>query len=1538
MRSSRHAKVIRSRISKDSDQSSYWTQDDEETCYSSDESESRHHDDDDDDSTENDGHEYYDDDDEDDDETCSIVSATDHTRDDVSASYHSREEEVEDEEDDGISHTQRLQSFGGDEEDDEDDEVDNISTENKLKDIGIVVRASDLSNYSIDTSKSVESAEEEEFQAFVKEHERVKKEVESAGGGSKSSGGSVGLLWMFGLAGIANEEDEDDIVVSLPSILAEDDDDDDDDENENEEEESTHSVELEGNDSVLEDDTHGPSTVENSARLAVASNETMDRTKYKSGCFVNFMSADSETITGSYGGLRDGEVLIAENSTVSSHGSVSLQGSETYDDEDNGVSYTETNTLTAADTATYADAESDTETATFDDETATYEDTATYAETASYTEGDTLVDVTEPMEESTANKPSYSFWMCCGQSDVHSAVESFRGAQFDDVVGADITPVQHNQDKKNTTPTSVTEDVPTTILNTNGKNYRKTSSAKDNNVQKSEQSSYVPTFGPRIDCDDDEPSCDSTINTDNREFEPTLRNSQGKLLEQKLSNKMPPLHLAQVSTSIAEKGLQPTPVAVKNNDLVESVPPIGDNEGCAGVKQEVFAALQSSASSDDSKSYSDYRSYSDTEGDTSVNPNPNLGNLIATSSSSVSGTHDDATDGTNRSISVATHRLIRAEAVDASEMMELTLAATQSAERKIESKEKEAFGKGFDEEDPFDEESHVRYTQDGVSFMFCVRQEYVQHSQGISSSDMRECSTEKLRQNLSEEQKLFEVEDTNAGNNEVAAAGDGDADSGTDESTPKKKKAELLEDYDISEIVHGRRIFKPKSKMGAKVVAKRGSALGEDARTKVPNPRPRPSHPFSATIGSRRARRLNALKAHREFLYGQPERMESEQFQSIQQGAAVIHSEGARSRQSRTSPGDPNRDDDLPHTSMAQNVDFQAKSDQNEANSEVCRASAFARDLEKLQLMETPTSNSVVEDGQDLPFDPQDDDALADLVRNALKGTMFSRDDSANRAAPQEKGMLAPTQNTTDIDNVIPDMWRAAYSFLGMTSQDANGSTGIPQDNDALRCTHFDPNPTRHWNTVIQTKSSKPDQSIDDSSNSQPGVIPLVPQSSTNEDGVLSGEANQTENDRSRADENAERSSPDVTSNSDAAVLDHSRSKRDSEQNEPEKDASRFNVDGIPLELKPTKIWKAFDSFSLATSVAEEGGYSVASVDVAADSPTIDGPKIDQQSLEPPSRTEDKLDSLTEASSPPPTSKDRPQNRLQQQPPKPIYVKPHTEKLRPLDVHKNSSRNSLSNFDQGASTRTKKQRKDSRAAPPPTCEDDDTSDDDRKWLEERQTSQQSSPLPKTDLPPPSISDVHQLRVLDVRARLNQRRTARVFKTTTTTAAAATITSEGTTTAVVVVTAPAAVTKTGDGSSRRRRRQTTVRDDSSASADDEFFDALTFEDDGPEEEEEDDDDDEKQQQQAQEPPPSSVQTTAQKHLRPKKPHQSGQPISPATNDHLLGVDRQTHQHPGMNKGVQYDMRDEVETEGSRGTNPFSVVSPVGSNLSADFSLD
>mmetsp|Transcript_9131 Transcript_9131/g.22672 ORF Transcript_9131/g.22672 Transcript_9131/m.22672 type:complete len:1479 (+) Transcript_9131:313-4749(+) len=321
-----------------------------------------------------------------------------------------------------------------------------------------------------------------------------------------------------------------------------------------------------------------------------------------------------------------------------------------------------------------------------------------------------------------------------------------------------------------------------------------------------------------------------------------------------------------------------------------------------------------------------------------------------------------------------------------------------------------------------------------------------------------------------------------------------------DEEEPAKRriKAESLDDYDISEIVHGRRPYKSKT--------------DDDGL------------PVSAASASnptgRRERRKMALKAHREFLY---------KSRSIDSNASFTK-EGAA------------------HEDEKSKV---VNGDGNSIDPSLLSNSIVQEDLGKMQSEGKP-------------------DALIDLVRNAFNSMMLPKNDESEpsqvnndnvNVATSEKSPVQSDNNAPTSFGPIDDVLEVAFRFFSPPEEMTSPLIKEAQkgQKEILMVTNFDPNPAAKGVTVEEESNC----SIAES-----------------------------ESDESASSEDTSSSMGDDSNLSDTAVVRNSRLKITSPVAITAKNDSHFNAAGIPLELRPKKIWRAFDSgVGVSQSVAITGPF-----------------------------------------------------------------------------------------------------------------------------------------------------------------------------------------------------------------------------------------------------------------------------------------------------------------------------------------------------------
>jgi hypothetical protein len=282
-----------------------------------------------------------------------------------------------------------------------------------------------------------------------------------------------------------------------------------------------------------------------------------------------------------------------------------------------------------------------------------------------------------------------------------------------------------------------------------------------------------------------------------------------------------------------------------------------------------------------------------------------------------------------------------------------------------------------------------------------------------------------------------------------------------DQESAKRIKAEDLDNYEISEIVHGRRAYKSKT--------------DEDG---LPIP---VSNPSETTV--RRERRKKALEAHREYIY----KSHSIDTNPSKDGA---DNTGRRSR------------------STAFSDSTQAINDEKSSPRE-----GGPSDL----------SNSIVQEGVSAPTDSDQPDGLLSLVQNAFNGLISPKNEADTPDSGAKSDRKAPASGPEDGgDSQTPkagpvdDMLEAAFRFFAPKEEAEKG------------------------------------------------------QESTERSDEIEGKVSSTE----------------YTEASDEAVLKNSKSYASSDKAGDAMEGNFFNADGIPLELRPNKIWRVFDSgYNVAASV-----------------------------------------------------------------------------------------------------------------------------------------------------------------------------------------------------------------------------------------------------------------------------------------------------------------------------------------------------------------
>jgi hypothetical protein len=599
----------------------------------------------------------------------------------------------------------------------------------------------------------------------------------------------------------------------------------------------------------------------------------------------------------------------------------------------------------------------------------------------------------------------------------------------------------------------------------------------------------------------------------------------------------------------------------------------------------------------------------------------------------------------------------------------------------------------------------------------------------------------------------FELELGSYGNTYNGSSSSSESNS-IDDDGPKRKRAERLDNYDISEIVHGRRKFMPKPKSGGTL----GTAYREAIRNESSGP-PLPTHPLNmqASGGLRRERRLYALKAHRDFIYGNHNSNEAQSSDNI------MSFEG------------PHDDADSSHVYSLQDNELSLmgcrsldkvqpsgewieQTWQSLGPEEMERASLGTGDTENAKGESTASENSIAADHKAFATQAQKADALVDLVRTALNGMLSSEEAVCNDNDEKLKSEKSkPTGGPNQQPIFVPDVFRAAYDFFGITSQEQTDSVNLEKDSntDALRIMNFHVSPMTREMVNEELSPKVPFSKMKESSASENNVKTksLVHSEDNVQDSDL-GNNNDKASLPLKGDlqltpsqemaENATQSSPDITSHSDEAVLDQSSSKEVSSHHK-NNDAMQFNVDGIPLELRPKKIWKAFDSYSRADAalnmeneVREAFGGSQ-HFNEATESGTTDA-DVDQVSLTDADSSKQVLPSNlkvdanvdVEHSEPAVTESKNGQDRLFNKPPK------HAEILRFKSRRLRHVSRIVEKRQQAGAF--EKDRIASKSA-----------DVDQK------------PAPKAHLPYSGDATAYRQHVMDIRSRLRHRRRTKIFR-------------------------------------------------------------------------------------------------------------------------------------------------------------------------------
>ncbi|KAG7373682.1 hypothetical protein IV203_012777 [Nitzschia inconspicua] len=958
-----------------------------------------------------------------------------------------RSTDYADDDGDEVDDVQSRRSFVSYEEDDHhpptEDEEDREYAENKLRDIGTVVRAADLrqddnddvhTDMSYDTKdeKSLDTAEEQEFQDFMK-RERKKK-------GHKNANGV--FFWMLGF-GISQEEEgetssstakedpnngqiEEDTETVGETVLSEapyDDDDYDD---------------YEDGSTLAEESVMTPTSIRRRQPRNLASQQSQSslhktksiettRVAKEGGCFINFMSS-ADSMDESYGGLRDGDILIAESShsILSSKRGSRLQ--EVDDDDDDDDDY---------DDATYSDAE------------------------------DTRTEVT---------------------------------SQADYTVGYSVateTPQEQPQEEND-------PKLPAT--------FHHPFSIYDRPLSPPSPMTFFTWFSQ-----DEMPAERNDFNA-----------QQQTVARQEL-----------YGAEEANSGLGS--VSIEETIVVHT---IVDSSRDDEEREEEDKLKQAVASNHDDES---------SRGDTTINTSPPK-QYAEQASKLQQGTGSESSafiPAKSNSASGGSNTLLSYHATDLTTGIPPSLGSFAAALAPII---------------PIDESTDARSTEDGMKLVVSF------HRRGIivpdSDSETEEKHTEQevgttsgseisYKEEFELELGSYELEEHESQSETSSSS----SDSGTNDG-PRKKKAEMLEHYDISEIVHGRRKFMPKPKADTADTAFSNNSRLE--KSGIPSGSHQPSDVNAAVAASRRRQlRLTALKAHRDFLHAkkiQAARLEN----NIDPISKTIEEVVAS---------------DIPPSDDSQSAELSLEG---------------SNALQKVQPTKNQSgpsfgSNSIAEDNQMMEANVQKADVLVDLVRTALNG-ILSQDDN-DKEAPNSHD-----KSSEDQTNLVPDVFQAAYDFFGLNKQEAA--------------------------VLTDTETSKNDNH--------------PPKEDELEESGLQSEQQEASSESEQIVGSHTQSSQDITSHSDEAVLEVSSSKEGTEDRKNDVDrVERFNVDGIPLELRPKKIWKAFDSFKTVPNTEDNTKHMVdSSVEESRDTPAS-SPKSASK-IEVETNLDPVSGSITEPVKPPP--------------------------------------------------------------------------------------------------------------------------------------------------------------------------------------------------------------------------------------------------------------------------------------------------------------
>ncbi|KAL3919729.1 MAG: hypothetical protein SGILL_003609 [Bacillariaceae sp.] len=379
---------------------------------------------------------------------------------------------------------------------------------------------------------------------------------------------------------------------------------------------------------------------------------------------------------------------------------------------------------------------------------------------------------------------------------------------------------------------------------------------------------------------------------------------------------------------------------------------------------------------------------------------------------------------------------------------------------------------------------------------------------------------------------------------------------------PRRKKAERLDNYDISEIVHGRRQFMPKPKKTGTLGTAYRDVLRNESTGTAATPHPLNAQPS----GARRERRLNALKAHHDFLHGGDEEpcisptkdpLLLSKATGEDQVAQIFSLQEPIPEDPASLDGCRSLDKVQPSNEWIEKTWLSLEAEEQEKESLGTDAARNAED-----------ENSIAEGQNTTSAEAQKADALFDLVRNAIDGIMDQHATSTAEGNPDQPPVF------------VPDVFKAAYDFFGVGNQESPALRNIESDaaHEEFKCTGFNPNPRA---ATLENLDSLPTSAPGESKDHAP-ALPLtahVAERAPECDVETSDVSSLLPTDHQGSKLKGSVSSPEVTANSELVVLDASIPKI--EKHVPKE---RFNVDGIPLELRPKKIWKAFDNFSVASA------------------------------------------------------------------------------------------------------------------------------------------------------------------------------------------------------------------------------------------------------------------------------------------------------------------------------------------------------------------